>query len=164
MAYDKIIPIRSRLDHCIDYVLNPEKTAGLELAMNCSLDSAYKDMTETKQRWDKSGGVLGYHIIHSFAPGEVSPEQAHAAGVKFAQQLLGDRFEVIVATHVDREHLHCHIVCNSVSFVDGKKYRDDFKAYFGDIRTVSNEVSREQGLSVIEPKRTGKHYAEWNAE
>lgn len=187
MAYDKIIPIRRRLDHCVDYALNEEKTslsavlayAGneekntlpggdvLETALNCELGTAYRDMMETKRRWDKRGGVLGYHIVHSYVPGEVTPQEAHAAGVEFARRLLGERFEAVVSTHIDQEHLHCHIVFNSVSFVDGEKYRNDFKAYFGDIRETSNEVSRDYGLSVIVPdpgSGGGKHYAEWAAE
>lgn len=142
MAYDKIIPIRSRLDHCVGYVLNPEKTgltaamsyigredknrtpdgrAVFETAINCQLDTAVEDMMETKHRWGKTSGVLGYHIIHSYAPGELTPEEAHGAGVEFARRLLGDRYEAVVSTHLDREHLHCHIVFNSVSFVDGAK-------------------------------------------
>lgn len=170
MAYDKIIPIRSRLDHCMNYVLNREKTElaavldymgrsdkrALETAINCDLGSAYRDMMETKRRWSKTGGVLGYHLIHSYAPGEVTPEEAHAAGVEFASRLLGDRYEAVVSTHLDREHLHCHILFNSVSFVDGKKYQNKFKDYFGDIRGVSNEVSRERGLSVIGSEKSGK--------
>ena len=179
MAYDKIITLRGRMDHCIDYVLNEEKT-GLAAALayaenptkahqlvtgiNCDPDTALSDMRSTKRRWDKKGGVLGYHIIHSYAPGEVTPDEAHAAGVEFARRLLGDKYEVVVATHVDRAHLHCHIVFNSVSFVDGKKYRSDFQSYFGDLRGTSNEVSRERGLSVIEPAGYGKHYTEWTAE
>ena len=179
MAYDKIITLRGRMDHCIDYVLNEEKT-GLAAALayaenpakthrlvtgiNCDPETALSDMRSTKKRWDKKGGVLGYHIIHSYAPGEVTPDEAHAAGVEFAQRLLGDKYEVVVATHVDRHHLHCHIVFNSVSFVDGKKYRSDFQSYFGDLRGTSNEVSRERGLSVIEPAGHGKHYTEWTAE
>ena len=185
MAYDKIIPIRSRLDHCVGYVLNPEKT-GLETAMdyigredknrtpdgrtvfetaiNCQLDTAVEDMMETKRRWGKTGGVLGYHLIHSYAPGELTPEEAHGAGVEFARRLLGDRYEAVVSTHLDREHLHCHIVFNSVSFVDGTKYRNTFKDYFGDIRGLSNEVSEEHGLSVIDPEGGGRSYAEWNAK
>ena len=179
MAYDKIITIHSRLDHCVDYALNEEKT-GLSYALsyaenpeksnqlvtgiNCQAATAYAEMQATKRRWDKNGGVLGYHIIHSFAPGEVTPEEAHAAGVEFARRLLGDRYEAVVSTHLDRDHLHCHIVLNSVSFVDGKKYRSDFKSYFGDLRETSNAVSREHGLSVIERSGHGKHYAEWNAE
>ena len=179
MAYDKIITLRGRMDHCLDYVLNEEKTGlanalayaenpakthQLVTGINCEVDTALSDMRATKKRWDKKGGVLGYHIIHSYAPGEVTPDEAHAAGVEFAQRLLGDKYEVVVATHVDREHLHCHIVFNSVSFVDGKKYRSDFQSYFGDLRGTSNEVSRERGLSVIEPEGHGKHYTEWTAE
>lgn len=179
MAYDKIITLKGRMDHCIDYVLNeektslsnvltytenPDKTHQLVTALNCQPDTALADMMATKRRWDKRGSVLGYHIIHSYAPGEATPEEAHAAGVEFAARLLGDRYEVVVSTHLDREHLHCHIVFNSVSFVDGKKYRSDFKSYFGDLRETSNEVSRERGLSVIKPEGHGGHYAEWNAE
>ena len=179
MAYDKMITLRGRMDHCLDYVLNEEKTGlanvlayienpakthRLVTGINCEADTALSDMRATKKRWDKKGGVLGYHIIHSYAPGEVTPDEAHAAGVEFAQRLLGDKYEIVVATHVDREHLHCHIVFNSVSFVDGKKYRSDFKSYFEDLRGTSNEVSRERGLSVIEPEGHGKHYTEWTAE
>ena len=178
MAYDKIIVIHSRLDRCLDYVQNDSKTdlgnavdyicnpdkAGFQTAINCTLDNAFLQMQATKQRWDKYGGILGYHIVHSYAPGEVTPEQAHEAGVEFAQQLLGDKYEAVVCTHTDRDHLHCHIVFNSVSFIDGKKYRSDFKSYFHDLRDTSNAVSRERGFSVIDSTGRGKHYSEWNAE
>ena len=136
----------------------------LASSLNCCLETAYRDMMDTKSRWGKTGGVLGYHLIHSYEPGEVTPEEAQAAGLEFAQRLLGDRYEAVVTTHLDRDHLHCHIVFNSVSFADGKKYENKFKDYFGDIRTVSNEVSQKHGLSVIEPDKKGKHYAEWQAE
>lgn len=179
MAYDKIIPLHRRMDHCINYVLNeektslayalsyaenPEKSHQLVTGINCEAETALAEMQATKRRWDKLGGVLGYHIIHSYAPGETTPDQAHAAGVEFARRLLGERFEAVVSTHTDRDHLHCHIVVNSVSFVDGKKYRSDFKSYFRDLRGTSNAVSRDYRLSVIEPDSHGKHYAEWNAE
>ena len=185
MAYDKIIPIKGRLDHCVNYVLNPEKTdlgrvleyienadktitpdgkAVLETAINCQLETAYREMMDTKKRWSKRGGVLGYHLVHSYAPGEVTPEQAHAIGVEFAQQLLQGKYEVVVSTHLDHDHIHNHILFNSVSCLDGKKYRDNFKAYYGDIRGVSNAVSRKHGLSVITPEGSGKHYAEWDAQ
>ena len=178
MAYDKIIVIHSRLDRCLDYVQNDGKTdlgnavdyicdpvkAGFQTAINCTLDKSFLQMQETKRRWDKHGGILGYHIIHSYAPGEVTPEQAHEAGVEFARRLLGDKYEAVVCTHTDRDHLHCHIVFNSVSFMDGKKYRSDFKSYFHDLRGISNEVSRERGYSVIEPDGKGASYAAWNAE
>ena len=171
MAYDKIIIVRARLDNRIRYALNEAKTQRtengqvLQTAINCQLDTAYRDMQETKRRWDKENRpVQGYHIIHSFSPGEVTPEQAHRLSVEFAERLLQGRFEAVVATHIDHEHIHTHIVFNSVSCLDGKMYRDDFKAYYGDIRGISNDLSRENNLSVIEPKGTAKHYAEWNAE
>ena len=179
MAYDKIIVIDRRLDHCLAYALNEEKTAlsraldyGMEptktrhlvTGVNCCPETACSEMQATKRRWDKRGGIQGYHIIHSYAPGEVTPEEAHEAGVEFARRLLGDRYEAVVSTHTDQEHLHCHIVFNSVSFMDGKKYRSDFQSYFGALRETSNAVSREYGLSVIEPEGGGKHYAEWKAE
>lgn len=184
MAYDKIIPIKHRLDHCIDYVLNPEKTdlaqvleyignrdkntlpdgvSVLQTAIHCRLETANTEMQATKSRWHKRGGVLGYHLIHSYAPGEVTPEQAHALGVEFANRLLQDKYEAVVSTHLDHDHLHCHILFNSVSFTDGKKFRDNFKAYYGDIRGISNEVSLENNLSVIDPEGSGKSYAEWDA-
>lgn len=164
MAYDKIITIHSRLDKRIRYAVNPGKTKGLVAGINCIPERAYHEMMQTKERWDKKNGVQGYHIIHSFAPGEVTPEQAQRLGTEFARRLLGERFEAVVATHRDHEHIHCHIVFNSVSFTDGKMYRSDFKAYFGDIRGLSNEISRKNKLSVTEPQGRGKHYAEWSAE
>ena len=169
MAYDKIITIHARLDRRLNYAMNPEKTADGErvlcTAINCRAETACRDMMNTKRRWDKeSRPVQGYHIIHSYAPGEVSPEEAQRLSVEFARRLIGERFEAVVATHVDHEHIHSHIVFNSVSCTDGKMFRSDFKAYYGDIRGTSNEISRENGLSVIEPKGKGKQYAEWEAE
>ena len=169
MAYDKIIPIHTRLDRRISYALNPAKTTAGEqrlcAAINCRLDSACRDMLDTKRRWDKENRpVQGYHIIHAYAPGEVTAEQAQALSLEFAERLLQGHFEAVVATHVDHEHIHSHIVFSSVSCTDGGMFRDDFKAYYGDIRNISNAVSREHGLSVIEPKGRGKQYAEWEAE
>ena len=182
MAYDKIIAIRSRLDHCVSYALNPEKTdlaAALRYieneekinsehrvfatALNCSLETAFREMQETKQRWGKPGGILGYHVIHSYAPGEVTPEQAHEIGVEFAAVLLGGGYEAVVSTHLDQDHLHCHIVFNSVSLLDGRKYRSNKKTYYEVLRGLSNEISRKHGLSVIETSGSGEAYAEWQA-
>ena len=171
MAYDKIRVIHTRLDNSLRYVMNAEKTvdgatgAVLVGGINCLPETAYRDMMQTKRRWDKvNRPIQGYHVIHSFAPSEVSPEQAQAIGMKLASRLVGDRFEAVVSTHTDHAHVHCHIVFNSVSCTDGKMFRDNFKAYFGDIRGHSNDLSRENNLSVIEPKGTAKNYAEWNAE
>ena len=171
MAYDKIRVIHTRLDNSLRYVMNAEKTvdgvigAVLIGGINCLPETAYRDMMQTKRRWDKvNRPIQGYHLIHSFVPGEVSPEQAQAIGMELARRLVGDRFEAVVSTHTDHAHVHCHIVFNSVSCTDGKMFRDNFKAYFGDIRGHSNDLSRENNLSVIEPKGKGKQYAEWNAE
>ena len=171
MAYDKIRVIHTRLDNSIRYVMNAEKTvdgstgAVLIGGINCQPETAFREMMQTKRRWDKAHRpIQGYHIIHSFAPGEVTPEQAQEIGMELARRLVGDRFEAVVSTHTDHAHVHCHIVFNSVSCTDGKMYRDNFKAYFGDIRGLSNDLSRENNLSVIAPKGTAKHYAEWNAE
>lgn len=184
MAYDKIITIRARLDDCLRYVQDGDKTALsraldyiedsgkttlgneviLQSAINCTLETCYQDMQRTKERFGKPGGVVGYHLVHSYAPGETMPELAHEAGVEFARRLLGGKYEAVVCTHINKEHLHCHIVFNSVSFVDGVKYRNAFKDYFEDIRGISNEVSHKYGFSVIQPEGNGQHYAEWNAE
>ena len=171
MAYDKIRVIHTRLDNSLRYVMNAEKTvdgatgAVLVGGINCLPETAYRDMMQTKRRWDKvNRPIQGYHLIHSFAPGEVSPEQAQVIGMELAHRLVGDRFEAVVSTHTDHAHVHCHIVFNSVSCTDGKMFRDNFKAYYGDIRGHSNDLSRENNLSVIDSKGTAKHYAEWNAE
>lgn len=171
MAYDKIIVIHARLDKRINYVLNPEKTDRLDngqvlqAAINCRLDTANADMMDTKRRWDKENRqIQGYHIIHSFAPGEVTPEQAFQISSELADRLLKGRHEAVISVHTDHDHIHAHIVFNSVSCVDGKMYRDDFKAYYRDLRGISNELSRKYGLSVIEPGGKGKQYAEWAAE
>lgn len=186
MAYTKILVIHSRLDKCVGYTQDPEKTSleaaidyaldrakteriCYETAINCSRDRVYQDMLDTKRRWGKEDRKRkGYHIIQSFAPGEVTPDQAHAVGVEFAQRLLGDRYEAIVSTHLNKAHLHSHIVFNSVSFVDGAMYRDKMKDYYEGIRGTSDAICREHGLSVIEPgeplKGAPVSRAEWEAQ
>ena len=163
MAYTKIIVIRGRLDKCLRYAANEEKTyletavdyaldrdkterVCFETAINCGRDTAYEDMTQTARRWGKQNRVRkGYHVIQSFRPGEVTPEQAHAIGAELAQRALGGQYEVVVATHLDRTHLHNHVVFNAVSFVDGKMYRDSFRDYYEGIRGMSDALCRERG-------------------
>jgi hypothetical protein len=120
---------------------------------------------QTKLQYQKMGGILAFHGYQAFAPGEATPEIAHAIGVKLAQKLWGDRFEVIVSTHLDKHHLHNHFVLNSVSFMDGKRYLDKNTTY-ALMRRVSDRLCREYSLSVIENPQRGKakHYAEWKAE
>lgn len=182
MAITKIIAIRDRLDKRVAYVTNAEKTAlncGVRYivnpekteqsfftaVLNCSSpEHAFREMTETKKRWRKTGGVLGYHFIQSFAPGEVTPEQAHEIGMEFARRMFGERYEVIIGTHLDKAHLHNHIVINSVSFVDGQKYHSSPESYYNAVRGTSDELCRENDLSIITPQGMGKHYGEWKAE
>lgn len=182
MAYTKIIVIRGRLDKCLRYAANEEKTyletavdyaldrdkterVCFETAINCGRDTAYEDMTQTAWRWGKQNRVRkGYHVIQSFRPGEVTPEQAHAIGVELARRALGGRYEVVVATHLDRAHLHNHVVFNAVSFVDGKMYRDSFRDYYEGIRGVSDALCRERGLSVIEPGPDAASQGQYRAQ
>ena len=186
MAYTKIIVIHNRLDRCLNYTQDEEKTSletvldyamnrdkteqdCFETALNCDRETAYADMMDTKRRWGKASRKRkGYHVIQSFAPGEVTPEQAHAIGVELAQRLLADKYEVVVSTHLNKAHLHSHIVFNSVSFVDGSMYRDRISDLLGGsgvgIRGTSDAICLEHGLSIIEPSEPSASRAEWEAE
>lgn len=134
--------------------------------VNCLPSTAREEMLAVKKRFGKEGGVIAYHGYQSFAPGEATPELAHEIGVKLARQLWGERYQVLVATHLDKEnHLHNHFVVNTVSFVDGIKYHRTEKDYH-DMRTASDALCREYNLSVIERPQQGrsKQYGEWRAE
>lgn len=181
MAITKILVVRNKLDRMINYANNPDKTSlenALDYAMNaaktertmfqstinCMPGSAYQDMRDTKRRWGKEDGVLAYHIIQSFTPGEVTPQIAHEIGCEFARRVFGERFEAVVATHLDKAHLHNHIVLNSVSFVDGRKYRSNIGSYYGEIRSTSDAICAEYSLSVLKGERRGKKYGEWKQD
>lgn len=133
--------------------------------MGCTCENAYADMVKTKERFHKKGGVQGYHLVQSFAKGEVSPELAHLIGQELAEQLLKGQFEVVITTHLNTSHYHNHLVWNSVSMVDGKKYHSNAKSYFTEVRRISDGLCRKYGLSVIQTNQ-GKamHYAQWKAE
>ena len=187
MAYTKIIKVKSNLNLCLDYTSNPMKTERRSAedlnkllnytqnndktehqlyvsGFNCIPQNAYEIMMETKTRWRKpvkDGNILAYHIIQSFAPGEATPDQVHQIGCEFVQRFLADRFECTVSTHLDRGHLHNHIVVNSVSYADGRMFRSDFNTYYKGIRKTSDELCRENRLSVIETDGKGKSYDEW---
>ena len=186
MAYTSVIPVR-RLDRAVKYVMNKEKTTAVSLrdaldyAANrdkteqscfessyaCTLETAFADMRQTKERWHKSGGVQGYHLVQSFAAGEVTPELAHQIAKELADRMLGGRYEYVIGTHLNTGHIHSHIVWNSVSCVDGKKYRSNYKSYVTEIRAVSDELCRKYKLSVIDTENSNhvaKPYAEWLAE
>lgn len=186
MAYTSVIPVR-RLDRAVKYVMNKEKTTAVSLqdaldyAANrdkteqscfessyaCTLETAFADMRQTKERWHKSGGVQGYHLVQSFAAGEVSPELAHQIAKELADRVLGGRYEYVIGTHLNTDHIHSHIVWNSVSWIDGKKYHSNGKSYVTEIRAVSDELCRKYKLSVIDTENSNhvaKPYAEWLAE
>ena len=186
MAYTSVIPVR-RLDRAVKYVMNIEKTTAVSLqdaldyAANrdkteqscfessyaCTLETAFADMRQTKERWHNSGGVQGYHLVQSFAAGEVSPELAHQIAKELADRVLGGRYEYVIGTHLNTGHIHSHIVWNSVSCVDGKKYRSNYKSYVTEIRAVSDKLCQKYRLSVIDTENSNhvaKPYAEWLAE
>ena len=186
MAYTSVIPVR-RLDRAVKYVMNKEKTTAVSLqdaldyAANrdkteqscfessyaCTLETAFADMRQTKEQWHKPGGVQGYHLVQSFAAGEVTPELAHQIAKELADRVLGGRYEYVIGTHLNTGHIHSHIVWNSVSCVDGKKYRSNYKSYVTEIRAVSDELCRKYKLSVIDTENSNhvaKPYAEWLAE
>ena len=186
MAYTSVIPVR-RLDRAVKYVMNKEKTTAVSLqdaldyAANrdkteqscfessyaCTLETAFADMRQTKERWHKLGGVQGYHLVQSFAAGEVTPELAHRIAKELADRVLGGRYEYIIGTHLNTGHIHSHIVWNSVSRIDGKKYHSNGKSYVTQIRAVSDELCRKYKLSVIDTENSNhvaKPYAEWLAE
>lgn len=179
MATTKIWDIDTRLDNVVDYVVNEKKTDSANYynlhkvveyakasykteqqlyvtALNCSEDNIVEEMMETKRIFEKENGVLGYHAFQSFCEGEVTPQQAHKIGVQLAQELWGDRFQVVVTTHLNTNHLHNHFVLNSVSFVDGKKYYDNHETY-ALMRQTSDNICREYGLNVLKEKPCGKY-------
>ena len=165
------------LSDVIRYAVNSEKTQetsskdGAPLhrfvsGINCSPATARDEMLAVKKRFGKEDGTVAYHGYQSFAPGEATPELAHEIGVKLATRLWGDRYQVIIATHLDKEnHLHNHFVLNTVSFADGIKYHRTRKDYH-EMQTVSDALCREYRLSVIENPQYGKakQYGKWRAE
>lgn len=165
------------LSDVIDYAVNSEKTQKADdessvvmqrfvSGVNCYPATARDEMMAVKKRFGKDEGVMAYHGYQSFAKGEVTPEAAHEIGVRLAQKLWGEKYQVIVATHLDKNsHLHNHFVVNTVSFVDGIRYYRSAKDYH-DMQTESDAICREYGISVIENPQRGKskQYGEWRAE
>ena len=192
MAVCEIWDVKGRLDHPIDYAKNPEKTVNPKYTeadlqalgdvmkyatngektekhffvtgVNCDPATARDEMMITKGQWQDESEIVCYHGYQSFKQGEVTPEQAHEVGVKLAERMWGDRFQVIVATHLNTDCLHNHFVLNSVSFADGKHYHDN-KKNLRLLRKRSDELCREYALSVIEqPSGRKKPYALYQAE
>lgn len=153
----------------IAYTFNPEKgtTRLFQTAVNLnSPETAWREMKETKERWGKTDGIMGFHVVQSFKPGEIVPELAHRVGVEFVEKCFPG-FEAVIGTHLDKHHIHNHIVLNSVSCLDGHKYHSTRESYYRELRKVSDELCRKYGLSVVEPHEEGpkaKSHAEWQAE
>lgn len=143
----------TNIEKSIDYAVNPDKGIRqlYRTAINCSsVENVYPEMMATKQRFGKTeGGALGFHVVQSFKPGEIEPELAHKLGCELARRCFGN-YEAIVGTHLDKAHIHNHIIINSVSFVDGRKYHSHAGSYYHEIRKISDELCREYGLSIVQ--------------
>lgn len=191
MATTSMWAVKYSLKDVLDYVVNPMKTEnkdfnayefqGLEnvieyveddfktekqfyvSGVNCSPYNVYDQMIQTKKAAHKEDSVLAFHGYQSFVSGEVTAEMAHAIGVELAQKMWGDEFEVLVTTHLDKEHYHNHFVVNSVSWATHKRFLNKHKDY-DRLRRLSDEICRKYRLSVIDNPKKGKHYSEWLAE
>ena len=154
------------MEDVIAYAAREEATNDRKFVsgINCNPDTAREEMIAVKKAFEKEGGTIAYHGYQSFAEGEVTPELAHSIGMQLAQKLWGDKYQVLVATHLDKEnHIHNHFVINTVAFVDGLKFRRTKKDYLK-MRQVSDELCRENGLSVVEKEtKQGVSYVEWEA-
>ena len=164
MAVTKILARRGGLAQAIAYVVNGDKTEEqvLTAAQGCSLGSACAEMQDAKIRWNKTDGVQLYHIIQSFRPGEIEPKLALEIAQEFVREHLPG-YQAVIGIHTDREHIHAHIVFNSVNQLTGEKYHSNARNYYQQIRSISDRLCREHGLSVIvqgEPARSVS-YIEW---
>lgn len=157
------------LEEAVDYALNRAKTEQdlFESAIACTCKTAFEDMCQVKEMWHKTGGVQGFHLVQSFAAGEVTPELAHHIGLEFAEQLLQGKYQAVVSTHLNTGHIHNHVVWNSVAIQDGKKYHSTAKSYYTEVRAISDALCQQYGLSVIKANRSdpvGRPYPQWLAE
>lgn len=177
MAISKILHMKDsgnsfharHLKRALDYVMNPEKTQGGRLvgAINCQADMAFEQMIDTKKQFGKTDKRQGYHIILSFKEDEVEPDRAFEITQKFVAEYLGDAYEVVFVVHDNTDHVHSHIVFNSVSFVDGKKYRYEKGDWAKYIQPITNKLCQEYGLSIIDVEDGSKekqheNYKDWS--
>ena len=141
------------IEKLLTYATNPTKTENLfyTTGINCKVDNAVKELQFIKKLYGKEKGILAFHGYQSFKEGEVTPEIAHEIGVRLAEEMWGDRFQVVVSTHLNTDNIHNHFVINSVSFKDGYKYYSNLSntALF---RKISDEICEEYGLNVLEEK------------
>ena len=177
MAISKILHMKDsgnsfharHLKRALDYVMNPEKTQRGRLvgAVNCQADMAFEQMMDTKKQFGKTDKRQGYHIILSFKEDEVEPDRAFEITQKFVAEYLGDAYEAVFVVHDNTDHVHSHIVFNSVSFVDGKKYRYEKGDWAKYIQPITNKLCQEYGLSIIDVEDGSKekkheNYKDWS--
>ena len=177
MAISKILNMKDcgghfhgkHLKRALDYVMNPDKTQDGRLvgAINCQVDTAFEQMKETKRNFGKIDKRQGYHIILSFKENEVNPDTAFEITQKFVEEYLGKSYEAVLVVHDNTAHVHSHIVFNSVSFVDGKKYRYEKGDWAKYIQPITNRLCQEYGLSIIDvddekKERQHESYKEWS--
>ena len=167
MAVTKIKPIKSTLSKALDYIQNPDKTDGKMLvsSFGCSYETADIEFGFTLAQAIDKGNNLAHHLIQSFEPGEVDYEKAHEIGKQLADAVTKGQHEYVVTTHIDKGHIHNHVIFCAVNFVDHHKYNSNKRSYYG-IRNMSDKLCRENGLSVVVPGKgsKGKSYAEYQAE
>lgn len=176
MAISKILYMKDcgghfhgrHLKSALDYIMNPEKTQDGRLVggINCQPDNAFEQMKDTKRKFGKIDKRQGYHLILSFKEGETNPNMVYEITRRFVEKYLGKEFEAVYCVHDNTDHVHSHIVFNSVSFVDGHKYRYEKGDWAKDIQPITNRLCEEYGLSTIEIEgdkdATHEHYKEWN--
>lgn len=188
MATTKLWHISGRLKDLVDYVENPDKTiekfpelsdlvnaaryvqrpeatseGQYVTAINCLKETAIEQMILTKKQYGKTDGYIAFHGYQSFQPGEVTPKECHEIGVALAKQMWGDRFQILVTTHLDKDHLHNHFCINSVSFKDGGKYNYS-KKELQRLRDTSDRLCIQRGLSIIEDPKRAPHRVIYLAE
>ena len=167
MAVTKIKPIKSTLSKALAYIQNPAKTEEklLVSSFGCSYETADIEFAYTLSQALEKGNNLAHHLMQSFEPGEVSYEKAHEIGRQLADAVTKGQHEYVLTTHIDKGHVHNHIIFCAVNFVDHRKYNSNKRSYYG-IRNMSDKLCRENGLSVVVPGKgsKGKSYAEYQAE
>ena len=167
MAVTKIKAIRGTLSKAIAYILNPEKTDEklLVSSYGCASETAAREFEWTRKIAEQKGmnpvRIIARHVIQSFEIGEVTPELAHEIGKQFADEILGGKYEYVLTTHIDKDHVHNHLIFNAVDFVDYHAYKS-YKRIYYDMREVSDRRCKENGLSVIPPSQNkGMGYKEY---
>ena len=167
MAVTKIKAIRGTLSKAIAYILNPEKTDEklLVSSYGCASETAAREFEWTRKLAEQKGmnpvRIIARHVIQSFEIGEVTPELAHEIGKQFADEILGGKYEYVLTTHIDKDHVHNHLIFNAVDFVDYHAYKS-YKRIYYDMREVSDRLCKENGLSVIPPSQNkGMGYKEY---